>query len=117
MSDIYGSPSRDFGDTVQLTNWILNSVTMWHMTPQVSNFISGSLEDTNKYIEVADGNHVMAQKKGQSRIKMCDDNGDTLITTLHNVLLATGLCGRLFYIIMLINLGHTCLFNKEFYRV
>ena len=32
------------------------------MTPQVSDFIAGSLEDTDKYIEVADGHHVMAKK-------------------------------------------------------
>ena len=32
------------------------------MTPEVSDFIPGSLEDTNKYIEVADGHHVTAKK-------------------------------------------------------
>ena len=35
------------------------------MAPQVSDFIPGSSEDTNKYIEVADGNDVTAKKKGQ----------------------------------------------------
>ena len=50
-------PSGDFGDSVQLTNCILGSGAMCHMTPKVSNFISGSLEDTNK---VADGYHGMA---------------------------------------------------------
>ena len=33
------------------------------MTPQVSDFIPGSLEDTDKYIEVADGHHITAKKK------------------------------------------------------
>ena len=48
---------------------------------------------------------------------MCDDNGDPLIATLHNVLLAPDLCDRLFYIITLINSTHTCLFNKGFCTV
>ena len=57
------------------------------MTPEVSDFIPGSLEDTDKYIEVADGHHVTAKQKSQVRIKMCDDNGNPFIATLHNVLL------------------------------
>ena len=61
------------------------------MTPEVSGFIPGSLEDTDKYIEVADGHHVTAKKKGQVRIKMCDDNGKSFIATLYNVLLAPDL--------------------------
>ena len=36
------------------------------MTPQVSDFIPGSLEDTYKYIEVTDGNYTMEKKKGTS---------------------------------------------------
>ena len=49
--------------------------------------IPGSLEDTDKYIEVADGHQVTAKQKGQVLIKMCDDNGKSFIATLHNVLL------------------------------
>ena len=40
-----------------------------HMTPEVSDFIPGSLEDTDKYIEFADGHHVTAKQKGQVRIQ------------------------------------------------
>ena len=36
------------------------------MTPHFFDFISGSLEDTDKYIEVADGHHVMAKKNTRS---------------------------------------------------
>ena len=36
---------------------------MCHMTPEVSDFISGSLDDTDKHIEVADGHHVLAKQK------------------------------------------------------
>ena len=43
-----------YGDSSQLTNWILDSEATCHMTPEVSDFIPGSLEDTDKYIEVAD---------------------------------------------------------------
>ena len=48
---------------------------------------------------------------------MCGDNGDTFIPTLYNLLLAPGLCDVIFSIITLINLGHTCLFHREFCRV
>ena len=61
MAQIYGndkSSSRYFGTSFQLTNWILYSGSACHMKPQVSYFIPGSLEDTDKYIEVSDVHHV-----------------------------------------------------------
>ena len=61
MSGIEKSSSRHFSDSSQLTNWILDSGTTCHMTPQVSNFIPGSLEYMDKYIEVADGNNITAK--------------------------------------------------------
>ena len=64
MYDNDKSSSRDFVDSLKLTNWILDSVATCHMTPHVPNFIPGSLEDTYKYIEVADGYHVTAKQKG-----------------------------------------------------
>ena len=48
---------------------------------------------------------------------MCDNNGDTFIETLHNVLLAPDLCDGLFSIIKLMNSGQTCLFHKGFCTV
>ena len=48
---------------------------------------------------------------------MCNDNGKTFIATLYNVLLAPGLCDRLFSIIMLMNTGHNFLFHKGFCTV
>ena len=48
---------------------------------------------------------------------MCNDNGNPLIATLHNVLLAPELLDRLFSIITLMNSGNTCLFHKEFCTV
>ena len=65
--------SETYGDSLQLTNWILDLGATCHMTPEVSYFITGSLEDTDKYIEVADGHHVTAKRKGQVQIKMCDN--------------------------------------------
>ena len=47
-------PSEKFGDSLQLTYWILDSGATCHMTPEVSDFITGSLGNTDKYIEVAD---------------------------------------------------------------
>ena len=88
--------SKTFGESSQLTNWILDSEATCHMTSKVSDFIIGSLEDMDKYIEVADVHHVTTKQKIQVRIKMCDDNGDPFIATLHNILLAPYLCNSFF---------------------
>ena len=71
----------------------------------------------DKYIEVAGGPHLKAKQKGKVQIKMCNDNRDNFIATLHNILLAPDLCDRLSSIITLINLRHTCLFHKGFCMV
>ena len=59
------SSSEKYGDSSQLTYWILDLGTTCHMKPKVSDFIHGSLEDIYKYIEVADRHHVKAKQKGQ----------------------------------------------------
>ena len=87
------------------------------MTPEVTDFVPGSLEDTDKFIEVADKHHVTAKQKGSVHIQMCNDNGKKSVATLYNVLLAPDLCNRLFPIITLMNAGHTCLFHKWFCTV
>ena len=51
--------STNFGDSAKLTNCILYSGEMCHITPQVSDFILDLLEDTDKNIEVAYRHHVM----------------------------------------------------------
>ena len=106
--------SRNFGDSLQLTNWILDSRATCHMTPEVSDFIPGSLEDTDKHIEVANRHHVTAKQKGKVRIELCDDHGYPFNERLHNVLLAPDLCDRLFSVNTLMNSGHTCLFHIRF---
>ena len=50
MSDNEKSPSTDFGDSLQLTNWVLDSGATCHIIPQVSDFIPGLLEDTDKNV-------------------------------------------------------------------
>ena len=57
--------SEKIGDSSQLTNCILDSGSTCHLTPEVPYIITCSLEDTEKYIEVADGHHVTAKQKGQ----------------------------------------------------
>ena len=109
--EIYG---RYLGDIYQLTNCILDSGATCHMTPHVSVFIPCSLEDTEKYIEVADGHYVTAKQKGQIQVRMCDDNRDPFISRFHHVLLAIHLCNRLFFIIKLMNSGNNCLSHKGF---
>ena len=112
MSSDYERKSKEYGDSLQLNNWILDSGAMCHMAPEVSDFIPRTLEDTDKYIEVADEHHVTAKHTGQVQIQMCNDNGKTFIATLYNVLLAPDLCDRIFSINTLMNAGHTCLFLK-----
>ena len=63
-SDNYKFPSRNVGDSSQLINWILDLGATCNMKPQVLDFLPGSLEDTDKYIEVADVNCVKTEKKG-----------------------------------------------------
>ena len=103
MSSNYKCLGGKFGDSSQQTNWILDSGATCHITPEVSDFIPGSLEDMDRHIEVADGHHVTAKQKGQVRIKMCNNHGYPFIVTLHNALLAPDLCDRLFSIIKLMN--------------
>ena len=62
MSSNEEHSSEKYGDSSQLTNWILYSGATFHMTREVSDFIPGTLEDTDKYIEVADGHYVKAKK-------------------------------------------------------
>ena len=57
--------SVKYGDSSKCTNWILYSGASCHMTPEVSDFIPGTLKDTDKYIEVADGHPVTTKQKGQ----------------------------------------------------
>ena len=64
MSNYDASENKDYGDSSQLTNWILDSGATCYMTPEITDFIPGLLEDTDKFIEVADGNHVTAKQKG-----------------------------------------------------
>ena len=55
MARMYGNdecPSANFGDSSQLTNWILDSGATCHMTPEVSGFIIISLEETDKILEL-----------------------------------------------------------------
>ena len=69
MSSDDNRENKDYGDISQLTNWILDSGATCHMTPEVTDFIPGSLEDKDKFIEVADGHHVTAKQKGSVRYK------------------------------------------------
>ena len=103
---------RDFGDSSQLTHWILDSGATCHMTPHVSYFIPVSFKYTNKYVEVADGNNFTDKQKGQVQIKMCDNNRDTFIAIFHNILFAPEICNRFFSNIMLMNSRHTGLFQE-----
>ena len=85
-------PRRDFGDSLQLTNWTLYSGVMCHMTPDISDFVPGSLLEMYKYIEVADENCVTEKNMGQVQIIMHNNNVKPFIATLYNVLFSPDLC-------------------------
>ena len=87
------------------------------MTPEVMEFIPGSLEDMDKLIEVSDRHPVTAKQKDSVRIQMYDDNRKTFSATLYNVLLAPDLCDRFFSIMKLVNSGHKCFFIKGLHGV
>ena len=63
--------------------------------------------ETDKYIEVADGNFITVKETGQVQITMCGDNGKPFVDSLYNILFAPDLYNRLFSIIVLINTVHT----------
>ena len=56
MTSNLDSTRRNFGDSSQLTNWILDSGLTCHITTDISYFVPGSLVETDKYIEVVDDN-------------------------------------------------------------
>ena len=62
MSSNVEIPRRNYGYRSQLTNWILDSGVTCHMTLEISYFIPVSLVETDKYIEVADGNFITAKQ-------------------------------------------------------
>ena len=64
-----GMKSETSGDSLQLTNCILDLGATCYLTPEVSDFIPGSLEVTDKHIEVADVHHITAKKKRSSTNK------------------------------------------------
>ena len=82
------------------------------MTPQGSDFIPVPLGDFYKYVKVVDGHYVTENQKGPVQIIIWDNNGNPFVVTLHKLLLTPDLCYRLFFIIMLMDLVHTCLFQK-----
>ena len=55
-------PGGNFGDTLQITNWVLNSGATGHTTPEVSDIITGWLEHMDKRIEVSDVHHITEKK-------------------------------------------------------
>ena len=67
--------TRYFGDSLQLTNYILDAGATCRITPNISDFTPGSQVETDKYIEVADGHFVTAKQTREVQIKIRDSNG------------------------------------------
>ena len=60
-------PRSNFGDSPQLTNWILDSGATFHVTTDISVFILESMVETDKYIEVTDGSFSQQNKQEKSK--------------------------------------------------
>ena len=60
---------RHFGESLQLTNWILDSGATCHMALEILDFIMCLLVEIDKYIEVADVNFVIKKQTGESQNK------------------------------------------------
>ena len=62
------------------------------MTPDISDFISGLLVETDKYIEVSYRHFFTEKQTGEVQMKIQDKSGKPFITTLYNLLFATDFC-------------------------
>ena len=62
-------PRRYFGDSLQMTNCILNSGATLHIRPYILDLILVSLLETDKYIEFEDGDFITVNKIGKVQIK------------------------------------------------
>ena len=69
MSSNEESPRRDYGDKSQLTNWILDSKAICHMTPDISDFMLVSLVEIDTYIKVSGRNFITVKQTGEAQIK------------------------------------------------
>ena len=67
MSSNIESTRRYFGDISKLTNWILDSSVTCHMALDISDFVTGSLVEMDKFIEVSDKLFSQQNKKGKSK--------------------------------------------------
>ena len=56
------TPRKDYGERLQLTNYILDAGATCHMTPEISDFIPGLLVETDEYVEIS-GNLVTAKQQ------------------------------------------------------
>ena len=72
-------PRGDFGDSLQLTNWILDSGETCNMTPNISDLMLVSVVEIDKYIKIADRNFFIEKQTGEVQIKMCDNSGKPFV--------------------------------------
>ena len=68
----------------------------------------------DKYIEVTDAHYITSKQTLQVYMIMHNDHEKLFIATIYNVIFAPALSNRLFYIIALMDFGHTCLLHKVF---
>ena len=70
MSSNVEIPRRSYGNSLKVTNWVLDSGATCNMTIEISDFITGLLMTTDKYIEVADVNFITEKQTGQVQIEI-----------------------------------------------
>ena len=69
-----------------LYNWVMDSGCTCHMTPYMDDFVAGSMITTSRIIEVADGNIVPAKLQGLARMKILNDDRETISLRIEGVL-------------------------------
>ena len=89
MSSNEDSTRRYVVDSLQLTNWILDSGETCHMTPEISYFILVSLVKTDKCIELSYEPFFTAKQTGEVQIKIRDNNGKPFVDTLYKCIIGT----------------------------
>ena len=76
---------QNLPDGYDIRNWLINSGTSAHMTPNFSDF-SGKLWPTDKVIEVVDGTEICCTKMGKVLLYIHSDNRINITGVMHDFL-------------------------------
>ena len=93
--------------------WVMDSGCTCHMTPYMDDFVAGSMITTSWIIEVADSNIVPAKLQGSVRMKILNDDRETISLRIEGVLYVPELSRQLFSLMSLMDQGHLISLSKK----